>query len=490
MTPETIPVAQVLAALADGGTFVPWRVPGEDAGAEAQAVVIGEARVAGRRTALILSDFAVGGGSIGAAAADRIVAALNTATALGLPVFMSPASGGTRVDEGTPAFARMIQIAAAARRHRRSAKPAVAWLRHPTTGGALATWGSLGQFAFAQPGATVAFLGPRLAEPLTGSELPGGVQTAENLTRSGVIDGVASLSEIRRVVARILGAAGPPDADSDEPPAPGTQRQERASTVGELLDVMADVTRLSGTGAGERGDAVCVALGRLNGSGCMVIGHDPAARAAGPAPGPADLRMARRGISLAGELGLPIVTIIETTGAGISKAAEEGGLAGEIARCMADLATVPVPTVSVIAGPGCGGAALALVPADRVLALSDAWIAPLPLAGASVIKFGDVDHAHEMGDLMKIAARELVAAGIADEVIDPVTEPAADRIPAAGPVGGGFLRHIVGRELELLARMDQGDRLESRARRYGVGLRAVPMGETPDRDPERQRVAS
>ena len=96
---------------------------------------------------------------------------------------------------------------------------------------------------------------------------------------------------------------------------------------------------------------------------------------------------------LAEELGLPLVTVIDTPGAELSVAAEEGAIAGEIARCIATLTTMTVPTVSVILGQGCGGGALALLPAQVVIATENAWLSPLPPEGASVIRYGDVDHA-------------------------------------------------------------------------------------------------
>ena len=88
---------------------------------------------------------------------------------------------------------------------------------------------------------------------------------------------------------------------------------------------------------------------------------------------------------LAEELGLPLVTVIDTPGAELSVAAEEGAIAGEIARCIATLTTMTVPTVSVILGQGCGGGALALLPAQVVVATENAWLSPLPPEGASVI---------------------------------------------------------------------------------------------------------
>ena len=101
--------------------------------------------------------------------------------------------------------------------------------------------------------------------------------------------------------------------------------------------------------------------------------------------GPAALRTARRGMRLAAELGLPLVSVVDTAGAALSREAEEGGLAGEIARSLADLVVLPSPTLCLLLGQGAGGGALAMLPADRVVAAANAWLSPLPPEGASAI---------------------------------------------------------------------------------------------------------
>src|SRR3712207_9115504 len=73
-----------------------------------------------------------------------------------------------------------------------------------------------------------------------------------------------------------------------------------------------------------------------------------------------------------------LVTLIDTPGAALSREAEEGGLAGEIARCLEDLVMLGAPTIAVLLGQGTGGGALALVPADRVIAAANGWLGPLP----------------------------------------------------------------------------------------------------------------
>ena len=128
--------------------------------------------------------------------------------------------------------------------------------------------------------------------------------------------------------------------------------------------------------------------------------------------GPEALREARRGMRLAEELGLPVVTVIDTRGAALSPEAENGGLAGEIARCLADLVTVRAPTLCLMLGEGNGGGALAFLPADRVVAAQHAWLSPLPPEGASAIVHRDLDHAPELARAQRVRAQDLAALGI------------------------------------------------------------------------------
>jgi len=139
--------------------------------------------------------------------------------------------------------------------------------------------------------------------------------------------------------------------------------------------------------------------------------------------------VARRGMRLAAELGLPLVTVIDTAGAALSRAAEEGGLAGEIARCLADLVMLDTPTVCLMLGEGAGGAALALLPADRVVCAQHAWLSPLPPEGASAILYRTVDRAPEIAEAQGVRAVDLKRDGIVDRIIperpDAAEEPEA-----------------------------------------------------------------
>ena len=94
--------------------------------------------------AVAASEFGFLGGSIGVAAGERLTRAVERATADRLPMISLPASGGTRMQEGTIAFVQMVKITAAVTAHKSAHLPYLAYLRHPTTGGVFASWASLG----------------------------------------------------------------------------------------------------------------------------------------------------------------------------------------------------------------------------------------------------------------------------------------------------------------------------------------------------------
>lgn len=448
---------ELLDLVLDAGSFESWdepidisgqpedyRLQLEAAAARAgtdESVLTGRGRVRGRPVAVVVNEFRFLAGSIGRAAAERITAAVRRATAEGLPVLASTASGGTRMQEGTPAFVHMVEISRALMAHRTARLPYLVHLRHPTTGGVYASWGSLGHVTVAEPGALVGFLGPKVYEALNGEPFPAGVQTAENLAAKGVLDAVVAAEDLPMLVDRALGVlVDPPtvprlDRREGEPSRhlsawesiEVTRRPDRAG-VRELLRHGATGTlRLNGTDEGERDSTMLVALTRLDGQPCVLVGQDRARQSPTSPMGPGALREARRAMRLAEELGMPLVTVIDTPGAELSAHAEERAIAGEIARCIATLTTMTVPTVSVVLGQGCGGGALALLPTREVIAAEHAWLSPLPPEGASAIVHGDVSHAAEMAELQQVGVLDLAAQGIVSRI---VPEPADDTAAA------------------------------------------------------------
>lgn len=467
--PGSAYAAELAAAAAEAGTD--------------EAVLTGQGRIRGRQVACIVGEFRFLAGSIGRAVAERIVLAFERAQQQQLPLFAAPTSGGTRMQEGTPAFLGMVKIAAAVASFKSAGLPYVVYLRHPTTGGVFASWGSLGHVTVAEPGAMIGFLGPRVYSALYGRPFPEGVQTAENLHARGIVDAIVPVERLAEMAARTLSVldarhtdhepVGRPEPTGDDPYAGLAEpvsawdsillsRRSDRPGVKTLLKLGAsDVLLLRGTGQGEHDPGMLLALARFGGTPAIVLGQDRHRKTLEEPLGPGGLRVARRGIRLAADLDLPLVSIIDTEGAALSREAEEGGLAGEIARSLADLVMLPAPTVCVLLGQGTGGGALAILPADRVICAEHAWLSPLPPEGASAIVHRTVERAPEMAAGQRVRSADLQADGIVDRIVPE--RPDAAHEPDA------FCRRMVEaihQELDELWRADPQQRLAARLARY------------------------
>jgi acetyl-CoA carboxylase carboxyl transferase subunit beta len=345
------------------------------------------------------------------------------------------------MQEGTLAFLAMVKITGAVYRHRQEGLPYLVYLRHPTTGGVMASWGSLGHLTIAESGALLGFLGPRVFEALNGEPFPAGVQVSENLFEKGIVDSVAAPHQLPDILNRaqkvfyVRPAARAPEpetvktrpADADAWTSIQISRNVRRPSLTGLLTAGAeDVLALNGTGQGENDPGLLLALARFGEQSCVVLGHQRSEDSKGPAMGPGSLRKARRGMKLAEELGLPLLTVIDTAGAALSKEAEEGGLAGEIARSLQDLIGLRSPSVSVLLGQGAGGGALALLPADRIIAAQHAWLSPLPPEGASAILHRTTTFAPVISVQQGVNIASLSGNGLVDHIVDERPDAAAE----------------------------------------------------------------
>ncbi|WP_326641864.1 acetyl-CoA carboxylase carboxyltransferase subunit alpha/beta [Streptosporangium sp. NBC_01755] len=498
MTPTRPDARTLIDTFLDPGTWLSWDEPPADpfpanpgyaeelavtrarTGYD-EAVISGEGLLDGRRVAIVACEFSFLAGSIGVAAAERLTAAIERATAERLPLLAAPASGGTRMQEGAVAFVQMVKVTAAVAAHRAAGLPYAVYLRHPTTGGVFASWGSLGHVTAAEPGALIGFLGPRVFQALHGYPFPEGVQVAENLFAHGLVDAVVSAEDARRVATRVLAVLCAPREGLDPGPEPdewvpvvqvwdaiSRSRRDDRPGVRALLELGAsEATTLNGTGVGEHDPGLILALARFGEVPAVILGQDRRCRRIDAPLGPAGLRVARRGMRLASELGLPLVTVIDTAGAALSRAAEEGGLAAEIARSVADLVMLDAPTVCLLLGEGAGGAALALLPADRVLCAQHGWLSPLSPEGASALLYRSVDFAPEIAEAQGVRSTDLRRDGLVDRIIPEFPDAAYE--PEA-------FCHRVSRALEYeiatLLGQAPADRLATRLSRYrrlGVG---------------------
>ena len=162
---------------------------------------------------------------------------------------------------------------------------------------------------------------------------------------------------------------------------------------------------------------------------------------------PEGYRKAIRLMDLAGRFGLPVVTLVDTSGAFPGVEAEERGQAEAIARSTEACLALPVPMVAAIVGEGGSGGAVALASAERVLMLEHAVYSVIsPEAGASIL-WRTAEKAQEMAEAMKTTAQDLLALGVIDRI---VREPSggAHRDPEATAQALGA---AIGEELDALS---------------------------------------
>jgi acetyl-CoA carboxylase carboxyl transferase beta subunit len=169
-----------------------------------EAVVTARAFIGGRPVVVGAMDFRFIGASMGSAVGEKVTRAFELATAERVPIVMTTASGGARMQEGMLSLMQMAKTAAAARRHADAGLPFVSVLTNPTYGGVTASFPVLADIVLAEPGAIVGFTGPRVIEQTIRQRLPKGFQSSEFLLEHGMVDAVVPRPELRETITLAL----------------------------------------------------------------------------------------------------------------------------------------------------------------------------------------------------------------------------------------------------------------------------------------------
>jgi acetyl-CoA carboxylase carboxyl transferase beta subunit len=168
------------------------------------AMVIGQATIEEHGCELAVMDFAFMGGSMGSVVGEKFSRACDGAIARGVPLVSVAASGGARMQEGILALMQVPKTVAAVEDLHDSRTPFISVLAHPTTGGLLASFASLGDVLLAEPGALMSFAGPRVVQQTTREKLPEDFGLSESNYRFGHLDAVVPRPELRPTVAKLL----------------------------------------------------------------------------------------------------------------------------------------------------------------------------------------------------------------------------------------------------------------------------------------------
>jgi acetyl-CoA carboxylase carboxyl transferase subunit alpha len=199
--------------------------------------------------------------------------------------------------------------------------------------------------------------------------------------------------------------------------------------------------------------AIMGGFATLNGRKVMLIGHekgnDTQSRLAhnfGMGK-PEGYRKAIRLMEMAGRFGLPVVTLVDTSGAFPGVEAEERGQAEAIARSTEACLALPVPMVAAIVGEGGSGGAVALASAERVLMFEHAVYSVISPEGCASILWRTAEKAPQAAEAMKMTAQDLAQLGIIDRIV-PEPVGGAQRDPAAASAA---LSQAIGEELDALS---------------------------------------
>ncbi len=213
---------------------------------------------------------------------------------------------------------------------------------------------------------------------------------------------------------------------------------------------------LAGDRAFADDQAIIGGFGRMGGRRVMVIGHekgdDTASRLRhnfGMAK-PEGYRKAIRLMEMADRFRLPVVTLVDTSGAFPGVQAEERGQAEAIARSTETCLELGVPLVAAIVGEGGSGGAVALAAANRVLMFEHAVYSVISPEGCASILWRTAERAPDAADAMKVTAQDLLKLGVVDRIVpEPVGGAHRGRAEAIAA-----LARVLGEEVDSLSPLD------------------------------------
>jgi acetyl-CoA carboxylase carboxyl transferase subunit beta len=446
----------------------------------AESALTGTGTIFGRDIVISVLDFSFLGGSIGVVAGERLARAFEKATARRVPVITVCSTSGTRMQEGLLALMQVPRVIAAAGRHARAGLPHIGVLTDPTTGSAYAGFLNLADFLIAEPNALIGYAALRALQENAGHDLPANAHTSELHLAHGLVDAVIPRAQLRDSIALLLDLllndyrlSAPHELHEGKAAqsARGAWQQVQISrhelrpTATDFIGRMTtSFVALHGDRSGEDDPAIVAGFASIGGEAVVIIGQDrpenPSAEHGWiAAPG---FRKAKRAMDLAAKFELPVVTLIDTSGALPTLESEQSGLGHAIAECMATMLELPVPTLAVITGEANSEGAVAMAVADRVLMLDNAVYEVIRPEDAAKILYQEADRAGEAAERLRLTSHDCIKLGIVDTIVpEPGDGAHTDHNEAAM-----LLRRSVLRELTRIQRSRPKKLLERRYERY------------------------
>lgn len=390
---------------------------------ERESVVCGVAEIGGVTTVVVSFEFGFFGGSLGTRTGARIEQAFERARELSVPVVSLVMTGGSRMQEGTPALLQLQRIARQIALTREAGLSHIAVLRDPTTGGGWATLGAGADVVLGLRGAQVGFAGSRVRPP--------GYSVTQQFA-AGLVDQLVPPDELRPRLERWLRLLTAPAATADVPSAQGSEtlpstgweavRRARAPGRPRASAYLAAYfdwhEPISGDRCGGVDSGVLCGFGQRDGATVAYAAQ------CGTATRPAGFRTAARLVRLADRLGIPVLTLVDTPGAANDTAAEKAGVGAAIADMFTAVASARVPVTTLLIGEGGSGGALAFAAPDRLWATPDSYLAVISPEPAAAILKREPSQAQATADQLRLRPQDLVELGIARGIAQVALRPA------------------------------------------------------------------
>ena len=389
-------------------------------------------------------------GSMGRAAGDGIIAAMEHAVELKQPLIMVTSSGGARMQENILSLMQMARTTVAVNKLHDKKIPYIVILSDPTFGGVTASFAMLGDIHIAESGARIGFAGRRVIEQNIREKLPSNFQTADYLYDHGMVDIVSKRADLHDNVAKILHVL---THQTIEPKVikvqtPKHEKDKKIRGMGEteaydkvllarhenrphFLDYIAgivdDWTYLAGDRCYAEDPAMGSGIGFWRGIPAVIIGQESGrtietrqTHRFGMA-NPDGYRKAVRMMRLAERFDLPLISLFDTAGANAGRESEERGQSQAVANAISTGLAIKTPYVAVNVGQGGSGGAIAIGTGDKVLMMENAIYSVIAPESCASILWRDNKFKATAASAMKLTARDMANLNVIDGIISEPT---------------------------------------------------------------------
>lgn len=217
-----------------------------------------------------------------------------------------------------------------------------------------------------------------------------------------------------------------------------------------LLDgLIKDFTPLAGDRVFGEDEAIIGGLGSFRGTSVMILGqekgHDVETRMRHNfgMPRPEGYRKAQRLMKLADHYQLPIITVVDTSGAYPGLEAEERGQAEAIARSMDVSLGLKVPVICLVLGEGGSGGAIAIAVANQVLMMEHSVYSVISPEGCASILWRSADMKEHAAEAQKLTAQDLLRLHVIDQIVpEPLGGAHRDHKATFGTIGDSLEKSL------------------------------------------------